>query len=146
MKESVVADNVSRVYTLLLLRTLCCLVLRCFRAGRAVSRWRCGWQSGSREPPSVTSSAANSSLSFLPRSTLLTVINAANTRGRPLYSGEHTRGSIAIIYKLARAHRLLPSLLFRSTVKSINSQGIDFFVPSKHYFILAFHILILLHN
>lgn len=85
---------------------LCCLALCCFR-----SEWNGGFRDGARtadkvdreNPPSVTSSAAHSSPSFLPRSALLTVINAANTRGRPLSAGKRaaTRGGFAIIYKLA---------------------------------------------
>lgn len=136
MKESTALRVMCRACILCCCFALCCRVLCCFRAERAVSQWRCDWQSGSQEPPSVTSSAAYSSLSFLPCSTLLTVINAANTRGRPLYSDERTRGGIAIIYKLARAHRPLPSLFFQSAMKSINSQGIDFLHCSIEIYIV----------
>ena len=136
IKESAALRVMCRACILCCCFALCCRVLCCFRA---VSQWRCDWQSGSQEPPSVTSSAAYSSLSFLPCSTLLTVINAANTRGRPLYSDERTRSGIAIIYKPARAHRPLPSLFFQSAMKSINSQGIDFLHCSiKTYVVILF--------
>lgn len=84
-----------------------------FVASERSERFRDGGRTADKvargETPSVTSSAAHSSPSFLPRSALLTVINAANTRVRYPPANAALRLFINLCVS-ARARLPLPSL------------------------------------